>query len=299
MMNATYGGATVRVGLGLRLKTRFFAAFLTVVGFGGQVAAAADWLTDYEQAMAAAREQGRPVLTIFTGSDWCPHCRILEEKVLHTDAFQAWADDRLVLLMIDLPQQGISADERRARSRVCVKYGIRSFPSALLVAPDGEKIAVQSGYTGQSPENWVATMDGHLPARSAGGQEEEPVLSSLDEAVETARDTRRPILLMVSRTSDSSAKTQVSSLMRDPEFDALARENFVIATVQPPAAHEAGHAGPIDGLLGGTDLPAEGVELIVTDDGETPVFSQSGTQPPHRVVSGLRRFLAARQALRR
>jgi thioredoxin-related protein len=298
-MNAMYGGATVRVGLESRLKMRFFAAFLAVVSLGGEAATAADWLTDYEQAMSAAREQGRPVLTIFTGSDWCPHCRILEEKVLHTDTFRAWADDRLVLLMIDLPQQGISADERRARSRVCVKYGIRSFPSALLVAPDGEKIAVQSGYTGQSPENWVATMDGHLPARSEGGPDAKPVLSSLDEAVETARDTRRPILLMVSRPSDSSAKTQVSSLMRDPEFDALARDNFVVATVPPPAVHEPGHAGPLDALLGGTALPAEGVELIVTDDGETPVFSQSGTQPPHRVVSGLRRFLAARQALRR
>jgi hypothetical protein len=87
--------------------------------------------------------------------------------------------------------------------------------------------------------------------------------------------------------------------MQDPEFDALAKENFVVATVPPPAAGEAGEPGVIDVLLGGTDLPAEGFELIVTDDGETPVFSQSGTQPPHRVVSGLRRFLAARQAVRR
>jgi thiol-disulfide isomerase/thioredoxin len=299
-MNKIAGGATVRGGLSFQREKRLVGAVLALACLWvGTAATASDWLTSYEEAMSAAREQGRPVLTIFTGSDWCPHCRILEEKVLHTDTFRAWADDRLVLLMIDLPQQGISAEERRARSRVCVKYGIRAFPSALLVAPDGEKIAVQSGYLGQSPENWVATMDSHLPARSQGGGEAEPVLSSLDEAVETARDTRRPILLMVSRPGDPTAKIKVSSLMQDPEFDALAKENFVVATVPPPAAGEAGEPGVIDVLLGGTDLPAEGFELIVTDDGETPVFSQSGTQPPHRVVSGLRRFLAARQAVRR
>jgi hypothetical protein len=45
-------------------------------------------------------------------------------------------------------------------------------------------------------------------------------------------------------------------------------------------------------------LAPEAVEIIVTDDGQTPLFSQSGTQHPSRVVSGLRRFLAARQANR-
>jgi thiol-disulfide isomerase/thioredoxin len=120
------------------------------------------WLTNYEEALAAAEQTGRPVLTIFTGSDWCPHCRTLENNVLHTETFKEWASDRLVLLMIDLPQHGISAEERKARSRVCVKYGVRIFPSALLIAPDGSKITLQTGYSGQSAVTWVTAMSGHL-----------------------------------------------------------------------------------------------------------------------------------------
>jgi thiol-disulfide isomerase/thioredoxin len=130
--------------------------------FASPLAASEGWLTDYEEALAAAEQTGRPVLTIFTGSDWCPHCRTLENNVLHTDTFKEWASDRLVLLMIDLPQHGISAEERKARSRVCVKYGVRIFPSALLIAPDGSKIALQTGYSGQSAGTWVAAMSGHL-----------------------------------------------------------------------------------------------------------------------------------------
>ena len=42
------------------------------------------WLTSYEEALAKAQETGRPVLTIFTGSDWCPHCKTLEQNVLET-----------------------------------------------------------------------------------------------------------------------------------------------------------------------------------------------------------------------
>ena len=69
------------------------------------------WLRSYDEAMEAAERTGRPVLTIFTGSDWCPHCVTLEKKVLDSQQFLAWAENRVVLLMIDLPQQGISQDD--------------------------------------------------------------------------------------------------------------------------------------------------------------------------------------------
>jgi thiol-disulfide isomerase/thioredoxin len=275
---------------------------------GGTAAAAEGWLTDYEQALAAAEQSGRPVLTIFTGSDWCPHCRTLEHNVLHTDTFREWASDRLVLLMIDLPQHGISAEERKSRSRVCVKYGVRIFPSALLLAPDGRKIALQTGYTGQSAVSWVAAMNGHLPPEARPAPPTDKRLASLDDAVATARSARKPVLVMVSRGGDDAATATVTSLINDPEFDALARENFVVATVPAGAPGTADDSGiaTVDALLAGADewlaeaaLEAEGVELIVTDDGRTPLHVQSGQESPQRVVTGLRRFLAGRQTIRR
>jgi hypothetical protein len=204
--------------------------------------------------------------------------------------------------MIDLPQQGLSQEERQVRSRVCIKYGVRTFPSALLIGPDGAKITGQAGYKGQPADAWVAAMEGHLPpvaevAKPEGKAEE--VISSLDEAVETARDAKRPILIMVSRRGDAEATTRMASLIKDPEFESLARENFVVATVPQEPDDASTEAGDLDDLLGGAAVASADVELIVTDDGKTPLYTQSGAQPPHRVVHGLRRFLAARQTVRR
>lgn len=269
------------------------AAVLVLVG-GSWAAAMEGWRTSYDEAMAAAGQTGRPVLTIFTGSDWCPHCVTLEQQVLKTDTFRAWAEDRVVLLMIDLPREGISKEERQARSRVCIKYGVRTFPSALLIGPDGRKIALQTGYLGQSPETWVATMNGHLPERVADAGS---VFSSLGAAVESAKGRKKPVLVVVSRSQDPDATTKVASLIKDPEFESLARDEFVVATV--PQAATADSDAALDNLLAGTDLPPEGVEIVVTEDGETPVHVESGNQSPHRIVSGLRRFLAARQPVRR
>ncbi len=279
-----------------------FAAFVAAASLSCGVASASSerWLTSYETAMETARETGRPVLTIFTGSDWCPHCRTLEDNVLATDTFLDWAEDRVVLLMIDLPQHGISQAVRSERSRVCIKYGVRTFPSALLIGPDGQKLAIQSGYTGQSPSTWVAHFASHVPAPAETTASVGPdrVLPSLDKAVETAKTAQRPILLLVSKNGDSKASSRVASLIEDPEFQAFAHDNFVVATV--PAADQGDTQSDqnLEHLLGGVELGPDAVELIVTDDGQTPLFSQSAAQPPQRIVNGLRRFLMARQAAR-
>jgi len=272
----------------------------------GQESAAASqqWLTDYRDALAAAERTGRPVLALFTGSDWCPHCKTLEHNVFGSDIFQTWAENSVVLLMIDLPQAGISQEVRNQRSQVCINYGVRTFPTVLLLGPDGGKITAQSGYKGQSPGEWLARMQEHMPAPQVAQDAEKStdtassrVHESLDEAVATARGARRPILLVVARPGDMKAKTHSESLINDPEFGSFTRENFVVAQVAPPAASESA-AAPLDTLLGGAELPPDSVELIVTDDGQTPLFSQSGSQPPARIIHGLRRFLAARQAAR-
>ena len=64
------------------------------------------------------------------------------------------------------------------------------------------------------------------------------------------------------------------------------------------SAFTTGLTAYVDSSLAGGDLFFYKVS-IVTDDGETPVFMASGSQSPERIVSGLRRFLVARQTARR
>ena len=313
-MVSIHGRRHVSAGSSHRRFLRLGAIFAVVFSIASacQTAMALEnWLTSYDDALATAERTGRPVLALFTGSDWCPHCKTLENNVFSTEVFREWADSNVVLLMIDLPQNGISQAVRSERSQVCIKYGVRTFPSVLLLAADGEKLAGQAGYTGQSAEVWLAQMSGHMPAPKVAAvhtqtQQSMPnavktakkVHESLDQAVETARGVKRPILLVVARPGDNTAKTHTESLINDPEFESFARENFVVAQVAPTAPSGSPTAQSLDNLLGGVELPPESVELIVTDDGQTPLFSQSGTQPPARIVNGLRRFLAARQAAR-
>jgi hypothetical protein len=191
---------------------------------------------------------------------------------------------------------------------VCIKYGVRNFPAVLLISPDGTKIAEKRGYQGQSPAAWIADMTNSLPVRPATTavaatapavtSASTSVLDSLDKAIETARGAKRPILLVVARPGDKAARSHSDSLISDPEFAPFVQENFIVAHVPPTASSGTQEAESMENLLGGVELAPDAVELIVTDDGQTPLFSQSGAQPPARIVHGLRRFLAARQASR-
>jgi thiol-disulfide isomerase/thioredoxin len=286
----------VRVGRIARLlPLAFVAASLALASAG---LGAENWLTNYDEAMAESTKTGKPVLALFTGSDWCPHCRTLEERVLATPAFGQWAEEHVVLLMVDLPESGITPEVRSERSRICIKYGVRTFPTVLVLDSFGEKVAEEKGYRGLSAASWIKRVAAKTPAPQAVAEAGQPVLSSLGEAVDTARKSKRPILLVVSGSREQTAAIRSATLVNDPEFHALSEESFVVAAL--PATTEDGEQADasLDLLLGGR-LEPDAVEVIVTDDGETPVFMASGSQSPQRIVSGLRRFLVARQTARR
>jgi len=276
------------------------------------------WSDQPQAAFEAARDGGRPILVLFTGSDWCPHCRLLEEHVLATDAFKAWAGDRVDLLVIDMPRQGITAAVREERSAVCKRYGVKSFPTVMLIAPDGTKIAAQPGYSRQPADAWIASIDRKLAGWSAtatAAAAETTAVAATDdrvqevvrEAVKEAEGAKRPILLVVSRASDQDGRIRAAKLVNDPEFKSFAKDTFVVAEI---AAHDDTDTDtdadpappttePLRSLLGGVSLPTDEVELIVTYDGRTPMYTQSARQPTPRLISGLRRFLGARPTVRR
>lgn len=273
------------------------------------------WTDKPQAAFEAARESGRPILVLFTGSDWCPHCHLLEEHVLATEAFKEWAEGRVELLVIDLPRHGIPAAVREERSEFCRRYGVKSFPNVVLVAPDGTKIAAQPGYSRQAADVWIGSVGKKLegwsavaatrpsappPAAAAVAAANDVVHGAVRDAVKEAESAKRPLLLVVSRPSDQEGRMRTASLVNDPEFRSFAKDNFVVAEIE---AHDDASAEPaaepLHSLLGGVALPPDEVELIVTYDGRTPLYTQSARQPTPRLISGLRRFLGARPTVRR
>lgn len=117
------------------------------------------WLTDFEAAQTKAKAEKKMVLMDFTGSDWCPPCKILYQKVLSAQNFLDYAKDNLVLVMVDLPMNKPQSEElTRANKELLEKFEVEVFPTLVVLSSDGQQLIKENGYDGSSAEDFVVKL---------------------------------------------------------------------------------------------------------------------------------------------
>ncbi len=135
-------------------------AFLFTLAFlASPLLAADDWKTDLPKALEQAKTEKKMVLLDFTGSDWCPPCKGLHNTVLTSSEFSKFAKDNLVLVELDFPRAKKQSDElKKANEELSKKYGIRGFPTIIVLDADGKELFREVGYSGTSAKDYVAKL---------------------------------------------------------------------------------------------------------------------------------------------
>ena len=110
------------------------------------------WTENFDEAKAQAAKDGKDLLLEFTGSDWCPYCIELRQKVFDTADFKKEAPKAFVLVEIDFPNEKKQPDSQRKRNaQLDETYGVGGrYPTMILTDAKGEPYA-QVGYR-QIPE---------------------------------------------------------------------------------------------------------------------------------------------------
>ena len=114
------------------------------------------WMTDFAAAKIIAAAEQKPLLLDFTGSDWCGWCIKLDKEVFSQKVFKEFAADNLVLVELDFPRGKEQSEDLKAQNEaLSEKYGIRGFPTILVLSPEGELIE-KTGYQRGGAEVYVA-----------------------------------------------------------------------------------------------------------------------------------------------
>lgn len=122
-------------------------------------AEAIDWETDFEKASSAARNSGKYILLDFSGSDWCGWCIRLEREVFSQDAFKDFAKESLVCVLVDFPSQKEQSRELKQQNRnLATKYGIKGYPTIIILSPDGESVG-KTEYLHGGSRNYVQHLN--------------------------------------------------------------------------------------------------------------------------------------------
>jgi thioredoxin-related protein len=135
-----------------------FAAWMAIVQLPLS-AAEGTWLTDYENAQKKAKEEKKLLLLDFTGSDWCPPCKLLHKNVFSKKEFLDFAKDHLVLMEIDFPNHKKQSKElEAANKKLAAKYEIEGFPTIIVQDAEGKTLSKEVGYPGLDAKDYVAKL---------------------------------------------------------------------------------------------------------------------------------------------
>lgn len=108
-----------------------------------------NWLTNVEEAQAIAKAESKPILVYFTGSDWCPPCKLLKEDFFESAEFLEKAPE-VILVMIDIPRRTdiLSQEQREYNNEIVARYNPdRAFPTLVELNHKGKVLNEISAYS--------------------------------------------------------------------------------------------------------------------------------------------------------
>ncbi|SHL11251.1 thioredoxin family protein [Hymenobacter psychrotolerans] len=119
------------------------------------------WNTDLTQALQQAKATNKPVLAVFSGSDWCKPCIMLSKEVFDQPEFQQYAKDKLVLARFDFPRSKknkLPAAQTKLNEQAAAQLNKEgAFPLVVLLSPEGRVLA-KTGYRPGGPAAYDAYL---------------------------------------------------------------------------------------------------------------------------------------------
>jgi len=122
------------------------------------------WLDDPKTAFAQAKKENKLVLLDFTGSTWCPWCKVMNKEVFSTKEFQNYAQ-QFVLLRIDFPDPQTVPPKGAPLLEKYFKGDVQ-LPTILVLSADGKKLG-ETGYKPGGPDVFIKDVD-EIAKKKAG-----------------------------------------------------------------------------------------------------------------------------------
>jgi len=98
------------------------------------------WLQDFEKAKRRATAEGKDVLLVFSGSDWCGWSIRMNYEVFLQSKFHEQATNGYVLVMVDFPRQAEHqkrVEDPERNRQVAEHFGVTGYPTVVLTDAAG------------------------------------------------------------------------------------------------------------------------------------------------------------------
>ena len=145
----------------MMMKKVMVVVFLFVVSLGYSQ----DWKTNFDLVKKEAVSQNKPILLVFSGSDWCAPCIKLDKSIWQSADFKAYAATNLVLERADFPkkkQNQLDADIKKQNEDLAEMYNKDGIFPLVVVLDSNGKVLGKTSYKNVSPKEYIELLNSFI-----------------------------------------------------------------------------------------------------------------------------------------
>ena len=143
---------------------RIFVLILLALGAASSLVAQ-EFQEDFATAQKLSKETGKPIVILFSGSDWCRPCIQLHKLVYMNEDFQEYADDNVILYHADFPRRPenqLPAEVKAVNDALAKEHGVRGLPTTLVLSSKGKVLGKMVGNPDGTFDGYVNTLKGFV-----------------------------------------------------------------------------------------------------------------------------------------
>ncbi|MBO0329220.1 thioredoxin family protein [[Muricauda] lutisoli] len=127
---------------------------------------AQQWQENFDDALAKASAEDKPIVLVFSGSDWCAPCIRLKRHVFDSDEFKAYALEHYVMYDADFPRKKknqLPEEKLNVNKSLAEKYNPRGYFPLVVVIDKDQNVLGTTGFVARtSPEKYIKTLNKFL-----------------------------------------------------------------------------------------------------------------------------------------
>ena len=124
-----------------------------------------DWQKSYSEAVSRSKDESKPIVLVFAGSDWCAPCIKLDREIWQSDDFKTYAKENYILYKADFPRKKanrLPQDTIDQNSLLADKFNPRGHFPLVVVLDSDEKVLGTTGYSKILPKEYITLLNSFI-----------------------------------------------------------------------------------------------------------------------------------------
>ncbi len=138
-------------------KLTFIMAMLCTVLALGQ-----NWKSSFEEALLVSKEENKPIVLVFAGSDWCAPCIKLERDIWQSEVFVSYSNEHYILYKADFPRKKanqLAVDVKEQNNKLAETYNPKGHFPLVVVLNSNKEVLGNTGYKKLSPDQYISLLN--------------------------------------------------------------------------------------------------------------------------------------------